>query len=192
MQRCQLAQLRRLRVRRVRRTKQCCRATCDRFQQELCRIEFEPDVLGPAKGKVWMIISMVPYFVPFLDNATHESRITLRIGSDQEKRSLDVRRFQNVQNLRRPLRAGAIIEGYCDLMFAAFPLMIERRKLREFHVVRCEITFGVDRKISPSVRTALIDRDNFAIAHVGDRVRAFQDFERLPRLIVELEIALHA
>ena len=62
-------------------------------------------------------------------------------------------------------------------MLAAFALMIERRKLREFYVLRGEIAFRIDREVSPPIGAALIDRDNFAVAYVGNRVCPFQDFE---------------
>ena len=77
-------------------------------------------------------------------------------------------------------------------MLAACALMIKRRELRELHVFSCEITFRIDRKISPSIGTAFIDRYNFALTDVSDRIRAFQNFERLSRLIVDLEIARNA
>ena len=77
-------------------------------------------------------------------------------------------------------------------MLTAFALMIERREFREFYVLRSEIVFRIDSEVSPAIRAALIDCDNFAVAYVGNCVCPFQDFERLPCLIVDFEIARHA
>ena len=58
-------------------------------------------------------------------------------------------------------------------MLAPGALMIKCGKLRELRVLRRQITFMIDRQISHPIRAALIHRDDFAVAHVGDRVRAF-------------------
>src|SRR5947208_4622332 len=77
----QFAKLRRARVSCVRRTKQRGRATCYCLEQKLCRVQLKPDVLRPAERQVWMIISVVPDLVPFVDNATDKLGITLRVNS---------------------------------------------------------------------------------------------------------------
>src|SRR6266480_4703904 len=89
----QFAKLRRARVSCVRRTKQRGRATCYCLEQKLCRVQLKPDVLRPAERQVWMIISVVPDLVPFVDNATNQTRITLRVHADEEKRCFYVRGF---------------------------------------------------------------------------------------------------
>jgi len=42
-----------------------------------------------------MIISVVPNLMPFVDNATHKARITLRICAHNEKGGFHVCRFQD-------------------------------------------------------------------------------------------------
>ena len=77
-------------------------------------------------------------------------------------------------------------------MLAACALMIKRRELRELQVFSCKISFRIDCKISPSIGAAFVDRHDFAVTDISDRIRTFQNFERLSRLIVKLEIARHA
>src|SRR6516225_5253466 len=123
-QRSQLGELRRARIRRVGWTKQCGGATCYRFKQELGCIQLKPDVLRPAEGKVWMIISVVPDLVPFINDATNKPRVTLGIYAHEEKRRFYVRRFENIQDLWRPSRIRAVVKSDCDLVLAAGALVI--------------------------------------------------------------------
>ena len=124
-----------------------------------------------------MIIGVIADLVAFRHNSPNESRIFLRVHSDEEKRGLHVCCFQNVENLRRPFRIGSVIESERDLMFAAGALMIERRELRKLRD-----TSRSDSRLHPppgcaAVRRGLIDGNDFALAHVGDRVGALQNFE---------------
>src|SRR5437016_12039332 len=100
-----------------------------------------------------MIISVVSDLVPVIHDATDKLRITFRICPHEEKRSLHVCSFEDVQDLRGPSRIGAIIKTDCNLMLAAGPLMVEGRKLREFYVLRREIALRVDSKLAHSIRS---------------------------------------
>src|SRR6266705_6179116 len=143
----------------------------------------------PAQCEIWMIIRVVPNLVPFSNNPPHKPRITLRVHSHEKKGCLYICSSQNVQNLWCPLRIGAIVEGDGNLMLAACALMIKGWELCKLHILRGKVTFWIDREISHSIRAAFVNGDNLAVAHVGDRIRSFQDFERLACLFVDLEIA---
>ena len=188
-QRSQFSQLRRTRIGSVRRAKQCGGATGNRFEQKLCGIQLQPDMLGPAERQVGMVIGVVPDLVSFVDDATNKPRVTFRVHPDDEKRGLYVCRFQDVQNLRRPSRIGAVVKSDCDLMLAARALVIKRREFRKLHILRREIAVCIHRQIAQSVGAILVHGDDFAVADVRYRVRRFYQFQRLTRLIVELEIA---
>src|ERR1700720_2354804 len=98
-----------------------------------------------------MIISVVSNLVSFIDNSPDESRIFFRVYSNHKERGLRVGRFQNVQNLGRPLRIRTIIKRERDLMFATGALMVQRRKLGKRCVLRGEITVRVDGKLAHPV-----------------------------------------
>ncbi len=136
-----------------------------------------------------MIISVVPDLVSFIDNSADEAGVALGVRPDEKKRSLHVGSFQNIENLRRPPRIGAVIKSDCHLMFAPRALVIKRGKLRELRVPRRKVTLRIGRQISHPIRAGFIHRDNFTIPHIGDRVRPSEHFQQLARLIVDLEIA---
>src|ERR1041385_4392027 len=99
-------------------------------------------MLRPAKRQIRMIISVVPDLVSFVDNPADEAGIMLGVCTNEKKRGLHVGPFQNIENLRRPPRIGAVIKSDCHLMFAPGPLVIKRGKFRKFCVLRRKI----DRK----------------------------------------------
>src|SRR5205814_7060449 len=189
LQRSQFTYLRWISIRRVRRTEQGCRATCDRFEQELRCVQLKADVLRPAECQVWMIIRVIPELVPFVNNATDELRIPLRIHSHQKKRGFHVRCFEHIQNLRCPSWIRAVVKSDRDLMLAACALMIKRWELCKLHVFRREIAVYVNCEPAHSIRAILINSYNITVADIGDCVRRLYQFERLPRLTIELEIA---
>src|SRR5467141_2992365 len=96
-------------------------------------------MLGPGQRQVRMIISVVPNLVPFVDNSPDEPGIFLGVHSDQKERGLCVCRFQNVQNLWRPLWVGTIVKRDRNLMLPTRALMIQGRKLGELCVFGGEI-----------------------------------------------------
>src|SRR2546423_8733873 len=136
-----------------------------------------------------MIIGMVPNLVPFVNNSPDESGIFFRVYSNQKERGLRVGRFQDIQNLWRPLRIRTIVERDCNLMLTTRALMIQRRKLGKLYVFRGEITFRVDGELAHPIGASFIHGYDLAFADVGDRVGAFQHFKSFARLIVDLEIA---
>ena len=77
-------------------------------------------------------------------------------------------------------------------MLATCPLVIKRRKLRELHILRGKITACVNAEIAPSIRVALVNRDNLAVTHVRDCVGGLDSLERLPCLPIHLKIARQA
>ena len=78
-----------------------------------------------------MIIGVIPDLVSFGDDPPNEIGIALRVHADEEKRGLDLRRFEDVENLRRPFRVGAVVERERDFVRLSAALMIERGKLRK-------------------------------------------------------------
>ena len=87
--------------------------------------------------------------------------------------------FQNVENLRRPFRIGAIIKRDRDLMLAARALMIERRELRELYDSSPSDNHHCPPPAAPPVGAALIHGNDFAFADIGDRIGSFQNLERV-------------
>src|SRR5437588_1715742 len=98
-------------------------------------------MLGPGQRQVRMIIGMVPNLVPFVDNSPDQSGIFFGVYSNQKERGLRVCLFQDVQNLRRPLRVGTIVKSDRNLMLPTRALMIQRWKLGKLYVFRGEIAF---------------------------------------------------
>ena len=192
LQRSQFAQLRRARIRGVRRPEQGGRTPRDRFQQQLSRVQLQPDMFRPANRQVRMVVSVIPDFVPLIHDSPDQRRIILRILAHHKKGSLHVRRFQDIENFWSPCRIGTVIEGQHHLMLSALALMIQRGKLREFHIPSDQIPLTVDREFAHSVGTRLIHCDNFAIAQVRDRVGALQNLQRRARGRLDLEITGHA
>src|SRR5258707_1238991 len=80
-----------------------------------------------------MIISVVSDLVSFVHDSPDQRRILFRVYADHEERRLRIRRFQNIQDLRRPIRVRAVVKSQRDLMLAARALMIKRRKLRKLY-----------------------------------------------------------
>src|SRR5438105_7767982 len=118
-------------------------------------------MLRPAERQVRMVIGVVPNLVSFVDDATNKRRVTLCVYSNHEKGRLDVCCFENVQDLRRPSRIGAVIKGDRHLMLAASALMIERRKFCELFIFGCKIAVSVDSQLSHPIRAILVLSDNF-------------------------------
>src|SRR5215467_6495186 len=128
-------------------------------------------MLRPAQRQIWMVIGVVPDLVSFVHDPANKPRVTLCIYSDDEKRGLYVSCFKNVQNFRRPSRIGAVIKSECDLMLAARALVIQRRKLRKLHIIRCEITVCVHSQVALPVSAILVDSNDFSIANIRYCVR---------------------
>jgi hypothetical protein len=63
-----------------------------------------------------MGVGVVADFVAFAHHALHEADILSGLGADEHEGSLDVLLFQDVENLRRPLGIGAVVEGDGDLI----------------------------------------------------------------------------
>ena len=145
-------------------------------------------MLGPGQRQVRMIISVVPNLVPFVDNSPDESGVFFSVYSNQKEGGLRVRRFQNVQDLWRPLRIGTIVKRDRDLVLTARALMIQRRELWKFCVFRGEIAFSIDCQLAHPIGAIFIHGHDLPFADVGDCVGPFQHFKRFARLIVDLEI----
>src|SRR4030095_9984467 len=94
------------------------------FEQQLRGVQFQADMLRPAKRQVRMVIGMVPDLMSFVDDAANKRRVTLRVYPYDEERGLFVCCLKNIQNFRRPSRIGAIIKSDCDLMLATRSLVI--------------------------------------------------------------------
>src|SRR5690242_14698176 len=102
-------------------------------------------MLGPAGREIWMIIGVVPNFVPFFDNSPNQIRITLGILAHQKKRRLHIGSFQNIEDLWRPFPVRTVIESNCDLMLVSGALVIEARELRKFRVLGSDIAVVFNR-----------------------------------------------
>ena len=139
-------------------------------------------MLRPAKREIRMVIGMIPDLVAFRHNPPNESRIMFRIYADEKESRLHVCRFQDVENLRRPFRIGPIIKSDRDLMRAARALMIERRELRESFVYARSDNHPYRPPACAVHPPGFIDRNDFALAHVGNGVGSLQDFEKLTRM----------
>ena len=188
VQRHQLAHFRRTGVCGVGWPKQRRRTARDRLDKKLRRIELEPDVLGPADRQVRMVVGVVPDLVAFRDNSPDEVRIFFRVCANEEKSGLHICFFQDVENLRSPFGVGPIIEGNRDLMRRARALMIKRGELRKLRIRGGEIAILIDRERTHAVGLRFIHGNNLALADIGDRVGASQNFEGRPRLRFHLEI----
>ena len=168
----QLADFGRTRVRGIRRPEKRRRAPGNRFEQKLRRIELQPDVLGPAKGEIRVVIGMISDLVAFRHDPPNESRVFFRVCSDEKKSRLHVCCFQDIEHLGRPFRVGSIIESEGDLMRVASTLMIERWELWELRICGGQIAIVIQGKGAQAIRLAFIDRNDFTFPHVGNRVGA--------------------
>src|SRR5439155_3848363 len=81
----QLTGFRRTRVRGIGWPEKRGRASGNRFEQELRRIKLQPDVLGPAKREIRVVIGMIANLVAFRHDPPNESGVFFRVGPDKKK-----------------------------------------------------------------------------------------------------------
>jgi hypothetical protein len=121
-----------------------------------------------------MIVGVTPNLMTFSDNSPNETRVFLRVHAHEEKGGLNAVRFKDIENPRRPLRVGAVIEGQGDLMLTTCALVIKSREFGKTQIARLQMTIFAFFNFPRSVRARFVDADNLALAHVGDGVRAFE------------------
>ncbi len=127
-----------------------------------------------------MRVGVAPQFIAVRKNALHQRRIGLRIRADHEERRLHVLAFENVENLRRPLGIGAVVEGERDLLLrrAELPDHITGRQFGiGFVVYVAELLVDFE-----GARAGLRMRDNFKDFALAFVVNAFHDRDVMQRI----------
>ena len=142
----------------------------------------------PAKRQIRVVIGVVTNLMPFSNDAPDQPRIAFRIHAHQEKRGFDIRRLQDVQDLWGPFRIRTVIKCKRDLVFTTSALMIKGGKLRELQIIRSEVTLLINIQLSLPIRPVFVNRHDFSVADICDRLSSFQDLDRLSGLVIHLEL----
>src|SRR5208282_4495827 len=87
-------------------------------EQLLGQIQLHSHVARANRADIGMSKGMVPDFVTFAVNALGQTAEFLRLDSDQKECSRHVLAFEDVENFRRPLRIGAVVEGHGEVVLA--------------------------------------------------------------------------
>ena len=103
-------------VAEVGRAEQPHRAPGKRLEQALGGVEFQRHDAGRAVAEVRVGEGVVADVVALGDFALHQPRRHLGVRADDEERGRHVLGLEDVEDLRRPLRIGAVIEGQRDLV----------------------------------------------------------------------------
>src|SRR5438874_3211046 len=188
LQRSQLSQARRLSIGCVRRPKQSGSPSGQSLDKQLRRVQFQPNVLRPAEGKIGVIISVITYFVTLIDNAPNEIWVTFGIDTYQKKRGLYLCRLQNIEDLRRPLRIRSVVKCQRHFVCIARALMIQGWELRKFGIVDGKIIILVQCQGAHSIGSGFIHGRDLTTANVGDGVSSPQNLQERTRRLVEPEI----
>ena len=188
LQRSQLSQARRLSISGVGRPKQSGSPSSQSLDEQLSCVQFQPNMLGPAEGKIGVIIGVITYFVTLIDNAPNEIWVTFGIDTYQKKRGLYLRRLQHIEDLWRPLRIRSIVKCQCHFVCVTGTLMIQGRELRKFGIVGGEIIILVHCQSAHSIGARFVYRHDLAISNVGDGVSPAQNLQERTRGQVEPEI----
>src|SRR5207237_7362282 len=175
LQRSQLSQARRLSISGVGRPKQSGSPSSQSLDEQLSCIQFQPNMLGPAEGKIGVIIGVITYFVTLIDNAPNEIWVTFGIDTYQKKRGLYLCRLQIIEDLRRPLRIRSVVKCQRHFVCIARALMIQGWELRKFGIVDGKIIILVHCQGAHSIGSGFIHGDDLTIANVGDGVSSPQN-----------------
>ena len=81
------------------------------LEQALGEIDLQIQLARGDFADVGMRIGVIADLVAFADDALHEADVVRGLGADQEEGAFDVFLLQDVENLRRPLGIGAVVEG---------------------------------------------------------------------------------
>src|ERR1022692_1054161 len=121
---------------------------------------------------------VVPDGTAFAVNAFRDAGKLIGLDADQEKSSRCMLLFKHVENLRSPIRVGAIVKGQRDLIRAVAVTSnpVRLGKALEY-LVGDEVAICVDREITKSMSGLVLDAQDLALAfhvHVGARRHILQ------------------
>src|SRR3974390_3411548 len=112
-----------------------------------------------------MRVGVIAELMALGEDSLDQSRTRLGVAADDEKRRLHMFGFEDIEDLRRPLRIGTVIECQCDFLWmVAAELMdhvVRGRDLRGGLVVDIA-GLGIDFEIALAARSIVVDPDGFA------------------------------
>src|SRR4051794_13921839 len=149
-------------------------------------------MLGPADSQIGMVICVITDLMSLCYNPSNDIWVSLSVGAHEEECCLNMTSFKDVENFWSPLRIGSIVERQRHVMRAACTLMVQGRELWEFNVGVGEIFIVIDGQVTHSIRTAFIDRDDFAFADVGNGIGSAQSLEERSGSGVNPEVGRYA
>ena len=85
-------------------------------EEPLRELEFEVKLAVGDFADVGMGVGVVADLMALAHHALHQADILLRLVADQHERALDALVAENIENLRRPLGIGSVVEGERDLV----------------------------------------------------------------------------
>ena len=86
-----------------------------RLEQALGGVDLERDEGVGHLAEIWMGEGVVAHVVALGQHTLHERGISLRVVADDEEAGMDALVFQDVEDLRRPVGVGTVVEGQCEL-----------------------------------------------------------------------------
>ena len=115
------------------------------LEEAFGQVQLDLEIALGNVADVRMGEGVVADFVAFGINPLGKAGILLRLHADQEKGRLDAFLLQHVEDLRRPLRVGAVVEGNCNFLGrAAVHVHRVRRRQSLKRLVGHQVGFGID------------------------------------------------
>ena len=106
---------RRLCVAEKRSPEQPHRPSRQRLEQPLVGVDLERHEAVRQIPEIGMGVGVIADIVALGEDPSHEIGIGLRVLADDEEARANVLLLQDIENLRRPVRIGTVVEGECEL-----------------------------------------------------------------------------
>ena len=106
---------RRLCVAEKRSPEQPHRPSGQRLEQPLVGVDLERHEAVGQIPEIGMGVGVIADIVALGEDPSHEIGIGLRVLADDEEARANVLLLQDIENLRRPVRIGTVVEGECEL-----------------------------------------------------------------------------
>ena len=103
-------------VAQIRRAQHPHRTARQRFEQTLGRVQFQTHGCQRRVGQIGVSEGVIAHFMPLGQDALHQPRMRFHIRADDEEAGLNMLGLQNVEDLRRPVRIGSVIESQRQLL----------------------------------------------------------------------------
>ncbi len=143
----------------------------DPLQQALVDVQLHLHPQRRDAREVGMREGMVPHHVPLGELALHQIRPRLRVLADEEEDRLHSARVEQIEDLRRPLRVGPVVEGEEHLALGVRSLPLEDPARRILLVVDVrDVPLRVPGDGAPPRLRPRLQAEQLALAQLRDVV----------------------